>query len=126
MEHISEFINGLQLSGYGLVVVFLLLFLFYGLWKLGKSKDSSFDWEDLICNTDIVTGKKTASVTKILQLIGGVAGTFVVVKLTLTNSLTWDIFITYLGYVASIDGFSKYLLARYGVQDKNKDKDSES
>lgn len=126
MEHISEFINGLQLSGYGLVVVFLLLFLFYGLWKLGKSKDSSFDWEDLICNTDIVTGKKTASVTKILQLTGGVAGTFVVVKLTLTNSLTWDIFITYLGYVASIDGFSKYLLARYGVQDKNKDKDSES
>ena len=126
MEHISEFINGLQLSGYGLVVVFLLLFLFYGLWKLGKSKDSSFDWEDLICNTDIVTGKKTASVTKILQLTGGVTGTFVVVKLTLTNSLTWDIFITYLGYVASIDGFSKYLLARYGVQDKNKDTDKDS
>lgn len=120
MEHISNFIGGLQLSGYGLVAVILLLILFYGLWKLGNSAESSFSWEDLICNTDIVTGKKTASVTKILQLTGGVAGTFVVIKLTLTNSLTWDIFVAYLGYVASIDGFSKYLLARYGVQSKDK------
>lgn len=122
MEHISSFIDGLQLSGYGVVAVLLLLFLFYGLWRLGNREDSSFDWEDLICNTDIVTGKKTASVTKILQLTGGVAATFVVVKLTLTNSLTWDIFVTYLAYVASIDGFSKYLMARYGVQKKD-DKD---
>lgn len=119
MEHISNFVSGLQLSGYGLVAVLLLLALFYGLWKLGKSDQSSFSWEDLICNTDIVTGKKTASVTKILQLTGGVAGTFVVIKLTLTNALTWDIFVTYLAYVASIDGFSKYLMARYGVQKKD-------
>jgi hypothetical protein len=123
MEAISTFISGLHITGYGVVAVLLLLLLFYGLWRLGNREDSSFDWEDLICNTDIVTGKKTASVTKILQLTGGVAGTFVVIKLTLTNSLTWDIFVTYLAYVASIDGFSKYLMARYGVQNKDKDKE---
>ena len=60
-----------------------------------------FDWMDMITRD----GTKI-SATKILQLVGGIVVTFIVIKLTLQGQLDWDIFAIYLGYVASIDGFS--------------------
>lgn len=69
-----------------------------------------FDWMDMITRD----GTKV-SATKILQLVGGVVGTFIVIKLTLQGQLDWDIFAIYLGYVASIDGFSKFMMAKYGA-----------
>ena len=55
------------------------------------------------------------STTKILQLVGGVVGTFIIIKVTLQGTLTWDLFAIYLSYVASIDGFSKLIMAKYGA-----------
>lgn len=69
-----------------------------------------FDWMDMITRD----GTKI-SATKILQLVGGIVGTFIVIKLTLQGQLDWDIFAIYLGYVASIDGFSKLVMAKYGA-----------
>jgi hypothetical protein len=70
-----------------------------------------FDWMDMITRD----GTKI-SATKILQLVGGIVGTFIVIKLTLQGQLDWDIFAIYLGYVASIDGFSKFMMAKYGAR----------
>lgn len=115
-----NFLGQLDISSYGFIITVMFLTFVYAMYKANQCATSSFSWEDLVCNTDIVTGEKTASVTKILQFTGGIVGSFVVIKLTLTDSLTWDIFVAYLAYVASIDGFSKFLLARYGVQSKTK------
>jgi hypothetical protein len=66
---------------------------------------------------DMITRDGTKiSATKILQLVGGFVGTFIVIKLTLQGQLDWDIFAIYLGYVASIDGFSKLVMAKYGAR----------
>jgi hypothetical protein len=56
------------------------------------------------------------SATKVLQLVGGVVGTWIIVQVTLRGELTWDLFAIYLSYVASIDGFSKFIMAKYGAQ----------
>jgi hypothetical protein len=86
------------------------------LWAFKRaSSDDRIDWIDTITSVNQVTGRVEASITKILQIVGGITGTFIVTKLTLQNAMTWDIFAIYLAYVASIDGFSKFILAKYGV-----------
>lgn len=66
--------------------------------------------------TDMITRDGTkVSTTKLLQLVGGVVATWVIIQLTIQEKITWDLFAIYLAYVASIDGYSKFILARYGV-----------
>lgn len=68
--------------------------------------------------TDLITAKGTNSVslTKIIQLVGGIVSSWVVIKMTLQEKLTWDIFSIYLAYTASVEGYSKFLAAKYGAQ----------
>ena len=106
---------GLTFNVWGLVLALIILLIMLLMIRAAKDPDSNFDWEDLFTSTDQATGEVKASVTKILQIVGGITGTFVVVKLTLTNSITFDIFAAYLAYVASIEGFSKFMIARYGA-----------
>jgi hypothetical protein len=61
---------------------------------------------------DLVSRNGKLSTTMILQLVGGAVGTWVVVKMTATGTLTWDMFAIYLTYVASVDGFSKAMASR--------------
>jgi hypothetical protein len=61
----------------------------------------------------ITKNGKSVSLTKILQLIGGITATWVIIKLTLTNGLSESIFGLYLAYVGAVEGYSKYLAARY-------------
>jgi hypothetical protein len=70
----------------------------------------------MITENNQITGKTQASLTKILQLIGGITATFIVIKMVLTRTLTWDIFAIYLAYVASVDSFNRFLLAKYGIK----------
>ena len=46
------------------------------------------------------------------------------VKLTLTNTLTEGVFGLYLAYVGAIEGYSKFVAAKYGYEEKSV-KDSE-
>ena len=105
---------------YALVIGLIFILLLIGIWRANRANDIEFDCIDLITSVDQTTGKNVASMTKILQLVGAISGTFIVIKLTLQNSLTWDIFATYLTYVASTDGFSKFMLAKYGVLNQPK------
>ena len=94
----------LVIAGICLLVIFTLLHHL-----LSKSvKHSEVEWYDLITDK-----QDHISLTKVLNLMGGIIGSWVVVKLTLQDKLTWDIFIVYLSYCASIEGFSKYLSAKY-------------
>jgi preprotein translocase subunit YajC len=99
---------GLTFNIYAAVIVFIFAVFMIAVYRAQRAR--RFDWMDMITRD----GTKV-SATKVLQLVGGIVGTFIVIKLTLQSQLTWDIFAIYLSYVASIDGFSKFMMAKYGA-----------
>lgn len=64
---------------------------------------------------DLVTDKGSGklSLTKVLNLLGGLVGTWVVVRMAMDRTLGWDVFTAYLLYCASTHGFSNYLSAKF-------------
>jgi Ca2+/Na+ antiporter len=105
--------NMIEIYGYTINIPAVAISLFFVVlvWGLFSShKKKELDWRDMLTRD----GNKV-STTKLLQLIGGVVATWVIVKLTLTQQLSAELFVIYLAYVASIDGFSKWILAKYGA-----------
>jgi uncharacterized membrane protein len=85
------------------VAIVALIVLFY---RIQVSQKLDF--------TDMITKDgRAVSLTKVLQLIGGVTGTWIMIKLTLTGGLTEALFGLYLTYVGAIEGYSKYVSAKY-------------
>lgn len=99
---------GYDVNVYGAILLVLLGLFMWGLYKAQKAK--KLDWLDMLTRD----GTKV-STTKILQLVGGVVGTWVITKVTLQGAVTWDLYAIYLAYVASVDGFSKLIMAKYGA-----------
>jgi hypothetical protein len=97
---------GITFNIYALILI-LLLVIFVFAYRRAAAKHN-LDWVDMITHE----GNKV-SFSKILQMLGGVVGTWIVVQMTLSGGLTWDLFAIYLAYVASVDGFSKFITARY-------------
>lgn len=68
---------------------------------------------------------RSVSLTKVLQFVGGVTATWIMIKLTITGGLTESLFGLYLAYVGAIEGYSKFVAAKYGYNEKSvKDADS--
>ncbi len=107
---------GLTFNIYAAIIIVLLIIIAWAMIRANKDPNNEFEWSHLVTDVDQSTGRTKASATKILQLVGGAVGTFIVIKLTLQNNISFDIFGIYLAYVASIDGFSKFMTARYGVR----------
>ena len=99
---------GFTFNLYGAMLLIFFLFFMAALWR--AQRRGQLDWTDMITRD----GTKV-STTKILQLVGGIVGTWIMVQMTLQEKLTWDLFAIYLGYVASIDGFAKLVMAKYGA-----------
>jgi hypothetical protein len=97
---------GFSFNLYGLIILALAVLLIFALYR--EQRCNHLDWTDMITRD----GKKI-SATKIMQLIGGVVSTWVIIKTTMNDKLTWDLLAIYLAYVASADGFSKFIAARY-------------
>lgn len=55
------------------------------------------------------------SLTKVLQLIGGLTGTYLILTMPPNETM----FGLYLAYVAGVEGFSKYVKARYNYNESN-------
>lgn len=105
-------IFGMQVNLMGLAVALVIagiLFLFYRIQKSDK-----LDFADMITKDG-----KAVSLTKVLQLIGGMSATWVIIKLTLTGGLTEAIFGLYLTYVGAIEGYSKFVAAKYGYKESS-------
>lgn len=113
---------GLTFNIYAVLIAVAILIILYGIKKAQDDPESDFDWADLFTSVDQTTGERKASFSKILQIIGGITATFIVIKLTLQGSIAVEIFATYLAYVASVEGFSKFMLAKYGSQ-QNRDRE---
>lgn len=117
MTNILSGVADLQVNLMGLAMlalVFGLLFLFYRIQKSEK-----LDFADMITKNG-----KSVSLTKVLQLVGGVGSTWIMIKLTLTGGLTEGMFGVYLAYVGAIEGYSKFVAAKYNYDEKSvKDND---
>jgi len=106
MMNFLEHLNPMAISIF--VIIFGIFILFYRIQKSGK-----LDFADLITKNG-----KSVSLTKVLQFIGGLTATWVVVKLTLNSNLTEGLFGVYLAYVGAIEGYSKFVAAKYGYDEK--------
>ena len=100
-----------------LLIAFSLLItlIVVGIWFASRNPYCKFDWTDLIL--DPITRK--ASLTRVLQLIGGLTGTFVIVWHTLKLNLTAEMFAIYLAALGVSEGFSKWVQLKYKVKEES-------
>ena len=107
----------ITLFGYTINMVSVLIFsILVGLLILFVR----IQFTDKLDFADMITKDgRTVSLTKVLQLIGGLTATWVIIKTTMSTSLSVEIFAVYLTYVASIEGFSKFVSARYQYTEKS-------
>jgi len=113
LEKVVDMLPVINLDMYGAFILFLGLFFFYLLYKANRQKN--LVWTDLIT----MKGTNFVSLTKLLQLIGGIVGTWLIVKLTLQEKMTPDYLMIYLAYVGAIEAWSKFVSARYGGFNSN-------
>ncbi len=106
-------IFGYDFNFYGLFLLTVIAFFVYLFWK--AQKNNRLDWVDIITRDG-----RFVSLTKILNLLGGFVGTWVVVQITIAGDMTWDILAVYLAYVASIEGFSKFVSAKYSQENSGR------
>jgi hypothetical protein len=103
-------IFGIHFNLMGLTVAFVclgLLIIFYRIQSSGK-----LDFADMITKDG-----RVVSLTKVLQFIGGITSTWIMIKLTLTGGLSEGLFGLYLAYVGAIEGYSKYVAAKYNYKE---------
>jgi steroid 5-alpha reductase family enzyme len=103
---LASVLTGLDLMSFSIVLLFILVIM---LFVIAQYSDE-LDWIDMIRKP----GRKEISLTKVVQLFGAIVATWIMVKLSLTDKMTWDIFAVYLTYVGGVEGFSKYITAKYG------------
>ena len=95
------------MNGYTIALVVLLSMLVILIWQANRKK--KLDW------TDLITARNSmkVSLTKVLQLVGGITGTWIMIYMTMKGLLSTELFMTYLAYVGAIEGWSKFVSARY-------------
>ncbi len=110
IETIRELLSVIPMNGFASFFIGLFfLVLFFLLYK--ANRDERLDWSDLIT----YKGHDKVSLSKCLQLVGGVTATWIMIYMTLSGKLGWDMFTAYLAYVGAVEGYSKYLSARYNI-----------
>lgn len=101
---------GVSINMMGLAVIMIFVFLAFLFWRIQAT--GKLDFADLITKDG-----RAVSLTKVLQLIGGSISSWVIIKLSLTGGLTEAIFGLYLTYVGAIEGYSKFVAAKYNYKE---------
>lgn len=96
--------------------VFVLTVIAIGLYIANKDPNNQWSWLHLVQGND-----NKGSLTKFLQFIGGMTGTFVVVFQTVKSTLSVELFAVYLAALGVSEGFSKWVYAKYGNKDEKKE-----
>ena len=105
---IIQSISSISLSTLTLYVMLGIIFMLF--WRIQLSR--KLDFADMLTKNG-----KSVSLTKVLQLIGGITSTWVIINLALSNALSESIFGLYLAYVGSIEAYSKFIAARYNYSE---------
>lgn len=100
--------SSISLATLTLYVMLGIIFMLF--WRIQQSK--KLDFADMLTKNG-----KSVSLTKVLQLIGGITSTWVIINLALSNALPESIFGLYLAYVGSIEAYSKFIAARYNYSE---------
>jgi hypothetical protein len=100
-------IHGFSINIVLLAIGLIFLGILYMFYKIQAS--NKLDFADMLTKDG-----RSVSLTKVLQLLGGITATWVVIKLATTGTLSESIFGIYLTYVGAIEGYSKYVAAKYG------------
>lgn len=111
-ESMMVYLHGTQINLIAVMIFAAITIILILFWSIQKSK--RLDLADMITKDG-----KSVSLTKVLQLLGGVTATWIMIKLTLTGGLTEALFGLYLTYVGAIEGYSKFVAAKYGYQEKS-------
>lgn len=105
-------IYGYEINLMAVSILMLLLGVLFLFWRIQRSEKLDF--------ADIITKNgKSVSLTKVLQLVGGLTATWIMIKLTLTGGLTESLFGIYLTYVGGVEAYSKFVSAKYGYNEKS-------
>lgn len=103
----AEITSTVILVGFGI----LLLAIIIALYLANRDPDNSWHWLHLIQDN---TGK--SSLSKFLQFLGGITGTFVIIFQVAKNSLSVEMFSVYLFALGVSEAFSKFVSAKYGIK----------
>lgn len=103
----EAFFNGMDLMSFVIILMFGSFVIMF--WT--AQAQSKINWIDLIRKP----GAKEISLTKLIQLIGAMIATWIMVKLAMSDKMTWDLLAIYLAYVGSVEGYSKFVSAKYGM-----------
>lgn len=101
-----------QITLPNLIWFVFMAIIFMMLWNIQKTK--KLDLSDMITKNG-----KSVSLTKILQLVGGITATWVIVTLTMNSHLTESLFGLYLAYIGGVEGYSKFVAAKYNYSEKS-------
>ncbi len=114
VEQSSAIVNvfGYNINASGAMIVVILLGILFLFWRIQRS--DKLDFADMITKDG-----QAVSLTKILQLVGGITATWIMIKLTITGGLTEALFGLYLTYVGAIEGYSKFVAAKYNYCEKS-------
>lgn len=103
---------GYNVNMMAMSIAFIAFFILMLFWRIQRS--DKLDFADMITKDG-----RAVSLTKVLQLVGGMTATWIMVKLTLTGGLTETILGIYLAYVGGIEGYSKFVAAKYNYNEKS-------
>ena len=101
---------GYQINLVTILLIGLIVLLLSFFWRIQRS--DKLDFTDMLS----MDGRKV-SLSKVLQLIGGLASTWFVVKQGLQGTLGEGIFGIYLTYVGGVEAFSKFMTAKYNYSE---------
>jgi hypothetical protein len=109
---------GFTINAPTLMIFVILAVVFFMCYRI--QRNGTLDFSDMFTKDG-----RSVSLTKVLQFVGGVTATWIMIKLTITGGLTESLFGLYLAYVGAIEGYSKFVAAKYGYNEKSvKDADS--
>lgn len=99
-----------QINLASVLIVLCIFGIVYTFWKIQSTK--RLDFADMLTKD----GSKVSS-TKVLQLVGGIVASWVIIKTGSTGALSIEMFAIYLAYVGSIEGWSKFISAKYNYSE---------
>jgi hypothetical protein len=114
-KNLFDFVAGpngitITMNPYAIFIVFVLVVFAYLFIRANRS--GRLDWTDMITYTG---PSNQVSLTKVLQLVGGITATWIMIYTTLHDKLSVDLLLAYLTYVGAIEGWSRFISAKYGV-----------
>ena len=93
-----------------LTILGALAFVFSFLaWQTNKTQ--RLNWTDILTEDG---PSNRVSLTKMLQLVGSVVATWLIVYITVHNKMSVDYLMVYLAYVGAIEGWRNFVATRWG------------